>query len=181
VVEFGNAAAGVTIGKALIPAGQNAADVALSADAKTAAGAYPGLIAQGTAVNANLTPVRSAAVTITVTAAAPPVKNAGTFALRVQPAQFVLKQGAKGTVRVVADRKGGYQGPIHVTLNNLPANVTAKKVTIKANEMTADLELHAAPKAAVGGRNDVVAVGTAKAAAVTQVTSPQFTVSVTAK
>jgi hypothetical protein len=182
VVEFGNAVAGVTIGKALIPAGQNAADVAISADAKTAAGAYPGLIAQGTAVKVNLTPVRSAAVTITVTAAAGlPGKNVGTFALRVQGAQFALKQGAKITVRVVADRKGGYQGPIHLTLNNLPANVTAKKETIKANEMTADLELHAAPKAVVGGRNDVVAVGTAKAAAVTQVTSPQFTVSVTAK
>ncbi len=46
-------------------------------------------------------------------------------------------------------RQAGYTGPIAVELRNLPAGVTAPKATIPMGEDAVEIEVSAAPNAAV--------------------------------
>ena len=63
-------------------------------------------------------------------------------------------------------------------LKNLPAQVTANKVTVVEKQDLAEIEVSAAPMAPAGDKADVSAVGTATAAGNQQATSPGFTISV---
>jgi hypothetical protein len=110
-----------------------------------------------------------------------PLVIARPFDLKVEPAQLKLKPGATAKVRILAVRKGGYQGPIAVELKNLPANVTATKGTMVMGQTALELEISAAANAAAGNKMDVSALGTATAAANQQNASPNFAVSVEKK
>jgi hypothetical protein len=90
----------------------------------------------------------------------------------LQPASSRLK------VKVVAVRKGGYKGPIALEARNLPANVTAPKVTIPENQNEIELELAAAANAALGAKPDVNILGTATALGNQQNASGNFTITV---
>jgi hypothetical protein len=103
------------------------------------------------------------------------------FDLKVEPAVFKVEAGAKTKMKVLATRKGGYQGPIALELRNLPANVTAPKATIAVAEAAAEIEVSAAANAAVGEKKDVNVLGTATAAANQQNASANFTVSIAKK
>jgi hypothetical protein len=103
------------------------------------------------------------------------------FDLKVDLAKFSVAQGGKVKVKVSAVRKGGYQGPIALQLRNLPPGVTAPAATIAAGQALAEVELSAAPTAAVGDRAGVNVLGTAPAAANQQNASAGFTVSVLKK
>lgn len=116
--------------------------------------------------------VTSLPVTLTLAAAA--------FELKVEPAPIKLAPGGKAKVKVTAVRKT-YQGPIEVELRNLPANVTAAKVTIAKDQTAAEIEISAAANAAAGDKADVHAVGTATMAGKLQVNSPNITLSVAKK
>jgi hypothetical protein len=103
------------------------------------------------------------------------------FALKVEPAPFKLTQGGKAKLKIIAARKGGYSGPITLQFRNLPANVTAPPATIAAGQNAVEVELTAAPSAAVGNKPDVNVLGTATAAANQQNASANFTLSVEKK
>jgi hypothetical protein len=100
------------------------------------------------------------------------------FELHVDTASGKLAVNGKHTLKVRAIRKGGYKGPISLEVRNLPANVTAAKVTIAENQDAAEIELTAAANAAVGDKNDVNILGTASAAANQQNASANFMLSV---
>ncbi len=100
------------------------------------------------------------------------------FELKVEPNPFKIDLGAKVKIKVLATRKGGYQGPIALEVRNLPANVTAPKATITMAENMAEIEVSAAANAAVGEKKDVNVLGTATTAANQQNASPNFTVNV---
>lgn len=102
------------------------------------------------------------------------------FELKVEPAQVPIDAAGKAKIKVVAVRKGGYQGPIALVVQNLPANVTAPKVNIDQGKDDAEIELTAA-NAAAGDKPDVNIQGTATAAGNQVGTSPPFTVTVQKK
>jgi hypothetical protein len=103
------------------------------------------------------------------------------FDLKVEPAMLSLPQGGKGTLKVVATRHGGYDGPVAVELRNLPAKVTAAKAVIAKGQSTAEVVVTAAGDAAAGPKMDVNVLGTATALNNLQSASPNFTVSVRKK
>ncbi len=63
-------------------------------------------------------------------------------------------------------------------MKNLPANVTAPKVTVAADKTTAEVELAAAANAAAGDKPDVQVVATATGAANQQATAPNVVLKV---
>jgi hypothetical protein len=103
------------------------------------------------------------------------------FDLKVEPAVHDLKPGAKIKVKVTAQRKGGYKGPIALDFRKLPANVTGGKGVIAMDQSALELEITAAASAAPAEANDVDVVGTATALNNLQNTSPVITVRVQKK
>jgi hypothetical protein len=94
--------------------------------------------------------------------------------VKAEPSPLALKAGQKAKLKVTITRKGGYKGPVDVEVKNLPANVTAPKVTVPPDKTTADVELTAAPTAAAGDKPDVQVTATATAAANQQATAPNI-------
>jgi hypothetical protein len=103
------------------------------------------------------------------------------FDLKIETSPLQLEPGGKAKIKVAATRKAGYQGPIAVELRNLPANVTAPKVSILMGQDAVEIELTAAANAATGDKTDINALGTATAAANQQNASPNITLSVLKK
>jgi hypothetical protein len=103
------------------------------------------------------------------------------FDLKTEPAMLQLAAGAKVKLKIIATRKGGYQGPIALELRGLPAGVTAPKATIPMGQSAVDVEVSAAANAAAASVKGVNVLGTATAAGNVQGASPNFVVSVTKK
>ncbi len=154
-----------------VPKGKNDIDVQLNATAKAALGNFPVFLSgKGKFRNTDYTVV--APLTLTV---APPLE------IKVESAPLKLKPGEKAKLKVTALRKGGNPGPITVELKNLPAQVTANKITVAEKQDQGEIEVTAAPTAAVADKADVSAVAIATAAGNQQATSPAFTVSILKK
>jgi hypothetical protein len=100
------------------------------------------------------------------------------FTLQVEPAKLDLKVGGKVKLKVTAERKGGYEGPIALALTGAPAEVTGAKAEIAAKMNQAELEIAATATAATGEKMDVVVTGTATAAMNQTNTSTTFTINV---
>ena len=92
--------------------------------------------------------------------------------VRGEPSPLTLKIGQKAKLKVTLLRRGDYKGPVDVELKNLPANVTAPKMTIAAEKNEGEIELTAAANAAAADKPDVQVVGTATGAANQQSLSP---------
>jgi hypothetical protein len=99
--------------------------------------------------------------------------------LKVEPNPVPLEVGGRAEIKVTAARKGGYGGPIGLELRNLPAQVSANKVTIGPGETSATLTLTAAASAPLASRGDVDVLGAAPLGN-QQAASPAFTVRVQA-
>jgi hypothetical protein len=109
----------------------------------------------------------------------PPLAVVLPFELKVEPNPVALDQGGQTKLTVTAVRKGGYAGPIHLELRNLPAQVKAGKATISPGQASTTVELAAAAGAPLGSRGDVDVLGTAPPGN-QQAPSPPFTVKVQA-
>jgi hypothetical protein len=79
---------------------------------------------------------------------------------------------------VAVTRRGGYKGPVDLEVKNLPANVTAPKMTVPADKTSAEVELSAAANAAAADKPDVQVVATATGAANQQATAPNVVLKV---
>jgi hypothetical protein len=102
------------------------------------------------------------------------------FDLKVEQAVVSLKPGEKTKIKISAQRKGGYAGPITLDFRKLPAGVTAGKVMLNADQSTVEVELTAAPTAAPGD-TAIDVNGTATALNNLQNASPAVTVRVQKK
>jgi hypothetical protein len=98
--------------------------------------------------------------------------------VKAEPSPLELKIGQKAKLKVTVTRKGDYKGPVDLEVKNLPANVTAPKVTVAADKTTADIELTAAANAAAGDKPDVQVVATATGAGNQQATAPNVVLKV---
>jgi hypothetical protein len=103
------------------------------------------------------------------------------FDLKVEPAVVNLNPGDKAKVKVTAIRKGGYKGPIALDFKNLPAGVTAEKVSIAADKNDVDVTLTADAKAAPAQAPAVTVGGAASALNNLPNVSPAFAVNVQKK
>jgi hypothetical protein len=112
------------------------------------------------------------------TVTAPPfvLAIAQPFDLRVEPAVVRLTPGGKAKAKVTVVRKGSYQGPIELELRNLPANVTAPKATIGMGQAAVEMEITAAPNAAVAKKGGILVQGTGTG--MPPVFSPNLTIQV---
>jgi hypothetical protein len=81
------------------------------------------------------------------------------------PSPLPLKVGQKAKLTIKLLRRGDYKGPVDVEVKNLPANVTAPKVTVPADKNEAEVELTAAANAVVADKPDVQLSATATGAA----------------
>lgn len=118
-----------------------------------------------------------------LTGAAPPLLLVlgAPFDLKVEQAAINLKPGEKAKVKVTAVRKGGYKGPIALDFRNLPAGVTADKVSIADGKNDAEATLSADAKAAPATNVAVTVGGAASALNNLANVSPAFMVSVQKK
>ncbi|HYT91864.1 MAG TPA: PPC domain-containing protein [Gemmataceae bacterium] len=155
-----------------IPKGQNEVKLALNLTPKTPLGKFD-VTFNGKGKRGTKEYVVSSAPAVLVVGAP--------FALTVEPAKASLPAGGKAKLKIVANRQGGYQGPIAVELRNLPAGVLATKAVIAMGQNMVEVELTAAANAAIASRQDVNVLGTATAAGNLQGASPNFAVSVTKK
>lgn len=67
----------------------------------------------------------------------------GSFSLSVDPGSLMLRRGASADVEVTADRTGGFDGDIVISVDGLPDGVTAEALTIAGAETTGTLTLDA--------------------------------------
>lgn len=103
------------------------------------------------------------------------------FVLKVEgPLKLAAGDKDASKLKVIATRKGGYDGPIDLEVKNLPANVTADKAAIAKGSTTGEIVIRAAESAAAGTKADVQVIGKA-ATGKLQNTSPNFTVIVEKK
>jgi hypothetical protein len=98
--------------------------------------------------------------------------------VKAEPSPVTIKVGQKAKLKVNITRKGDYKGPVDVELKNLPANVTAPKVTLAPDKTSGEVELSAAMNAAVADKADVQAVATATGAGNQQANSANIVLKV---
>jgi hypothetical protein len=162
----------ITTALKAIPKGANEAKGELKIDAKAPLGDHP-ISFTGKAKKDNKE------FTVTAIPVALPVVQP--FTLKVEPAPFKIDTGAKVKLKVIAERKGGYKGPIGLEIRGLPTNVTAPKVAIEQDKNDVEIEIAAADNAVVGDKADVNVLGTATAAGNQQNATANFTVTVNKK
>ena len=68
-------------------------------------------------------------------------------------------------MKAIVDRNPAFAGPVNVTLQNLPAGITAAPATIAADQSAVEIKLTAAADAATANVNNVTAKADAMAGA----------------
>jgi hypothetical protein len=153
-LELRNLPAQVTAGPATIRVGETSATVPLTAAAGAPLASRGDVDVLGTAKLGNQ---QAASPPFTIRVQAPPAA----LVARAEPDTVKLKPGEKAKVKVTVDRKH-FAGPVAVTVQGLPAKVTAGEATVPADASAVDIELSAAADAPAG---QAEATLTAKAAA----------------
>ncbi|HTU19028.1 MAG TPA: PPC domain-containing protein [Gemmataceae bacterium] len=72
------------------------------------------------------------------------------FQLRLTADALTLPRGGQGRLYIVAERSGGFKGPIALRVAGLPPGVAASKTTIKAGQTATDITLTTTAFAAMG-------------------------------
>ncbi len=148
------------------------AEITASADAPLQADSQVQMVAHGSPSLGNQ---RLAVVNFNLSVLKAGSLPTGPFGLEPAPSILRLSPGSKATLHVTAQRID-YKGPIALEVRNLPANVSAGKVTLGAKQDTAEIEVTAEANAIPGEKTDVQIVGTGQPDV--KVPSPNFTVSV---
>ena len=84
------------------------------------------------------------------------------FQLSSEPRTPNVPQGGRVPIRVTALREDGFDGPIHVTVEGLPAGLSAADTVIPPGQMVATVMLRADPRAPVGGAYPLTVRATAE-------------------
>jgi hypothetical protein len=138
-LELRNLPAQVSANRATIGAGKIEAALTLTAAANAPLASRGDVDVLGTAPLGNQ---QMASPPFTVRVQAPPP----VLTMKVEPAAVTLKPGGKAKVKVTVERKH-FAGPVAVTIESLPAKVTATAVTIAAEQSAGEVELTAAADA----------------------------------
>lgn len=160
---------GVTIAVKNIDKGQTEAEITISANNQAPLGDFTaGLI--GTLKQGDKTAVQGLAIRLKI---APPMS------IKLDPAGGKIAKGGELILKAVVERNPAFTGPINVTLQNLPAGVSAAAATIPADQTSVDLKLTASGDAAVASVANLTVKADAMAGnAKLEVTSPPVTLAV---
>ncbi len=147
--------AGVTIALKNVDKGQTEAELVISANNQAPLGEFTAGLT-GTLKQGDKTVVQGLALRLNL--AAP-------MTIKLDPATGKIAKGGELVVKAIVDRNPAFVGPVTVTLQNLPAGITAAPATIAADQTAVDVKLTAAADAATANVNNVTAKADAMAGA----------------
>ena len=143
--------------------GQTEAEIVVSANNQAPLGEFTAGLT-GTLKQGDKTVVQGMAVRLNL--AAP-------MTVKLDPAAGKITKSGELIVKAIVERNPAFAGPVTVTLQNLPAGITAAPATIAADQSAVDLKLSAAADAAAASVNNVTVKADAMAgAAKLEATSP---------
>ena len=147
--------AGVTIALKNVDKGQTEAELVISANNQAPLGEFTAGLT-GTLKQGDKTVVQGLAIRLNL--AAP-------MTIKIDPATGKIAKGGELVVKAIVDRNPAFAGPVNVTLQNLPAGITAAPATIAADQSAVEIKLTAAADAATANVNNVTAKADAMAGA----------------
>lgn len=130
--------AGVTIAVKNIDKGQNEAEIVVSANNQAPLGDFTAGMT-GTLKQGDKTATQGVALRL---------KLAAPMTIKLDPAGGKIAKGGELVIKAVVERNPAFSGPVTVTLQNLPAGVTAAAATIPADQSSVDVKLVATAEAA---------------------------------
>ncbi len=129
--------AGVTIAVKNIDKGQTEAEVTISANNQAPLGDFTAGLT-GTLKQGDKTAVQGMALRLKLN---PPMT------IKLDPAGGKIAKSGELVLKAIVERNPAFTGPVNVTLQNLPAGVTAAVVTIPADQTSIDVKLTATAEA----------------------------------
>lgn len=161
--------AGVTIAVKNIDKGQGEAEITVSANNQAPLGDFTAGLT-GTLKQGDKTAVQGLALRLKI---APPMS------IKLDPAGGKIAKGGELILKAIVERNPAFTGPVNVTLQNLPAGVTAAAAMIAADQTSVDLKLTAAADAAAASVANLTVKADAMAGnAKLEATSPAVTLAV---
>ena len=161
--------AGVTVAVKNIDKGQTEAEIVISANNQAPLGEFTAGLT-GTLKQGDKTAVQGLAIRLNL--AAP-------MTIKLDPGTTKITKGGEAVVKASVERNPAFAGPVNVTLQNLPAGITAAPAMIAADQTTIEIKLTAAADAVAASAANVTAKADAMAgAAKLEATSAAVTVAV---
>jgi hypothetical protein len=139
--------AGVTLAVKNIDKGQAEAEITVSANNQAPLGDFTAGLT-GTLKQGDKTAVQGLAVRL---------KLAAPMTVKLDPAGGKVIKGGELVLKAIVERNPAFSGPVNVTLQNLPAGVTAAAAMIPADQTSVDIKLTAAADAATASVNNLTA------------------------
>lgn len=144
---------GITVAAKNIDKGQTEAEITITANGQAALGDFTAGLT-GTLKQGDKTAVQGMALRLHLTVP---------MTMKLDPVGGKIAKGGTLAVKAIVERNPAFTGPVNVTLQNLPAGVTAVPATIPADQTTVELKLMAAADAAAATFNNVTVKGDAMA------------------
>lgn len=161
--------AGITVAAKNIDKGQNEVEITISANGQAPLGDFTAGLT-GTLKQGDKTAVQGMALRLSL--AAP-------MTLKLDPAGGKIAKGGSIVMKAIVERNPAFSGPVEVTLQNLPAGITAAPATIAADQTTVELKLMATADVAASTVNNLTVKGNAMSgAAKLEATSPAVALAV---
>lgn len=155
--------AGVTVAVKNIDKGKGEVEVAVSGNNQAPLGDFTAGL-NGTLKQGDKTAVQGLALRL---------KIAAPMTIKLDPAGGKIAKSGELVLKAIVERNPAFSGPVNVTLQNLPAGVTAAAATIPADQTSVDLKLTAAADAAAAAiTNLTVKADAMSGAAKLEATSP---------
>lgn len=154
---------GVTVAVKNVDKGQTEAEIVISANNQAALGEFTAGLT-GTLKQGDKTVVQGLAIRLNLTAP---------MTIKLDPAAGKIAKSGELVVKAIVERNPAFTGPVTVTLQNLPAGITAAPAMIAADQTSVEIKLTAAADAAAANVNNVTVKADAMAgAAKLEATSP---------
>lgn len=146
---------GITVAVKNVDKGQTEAEIVISANNQAPLGEFTAGLT-GTLKQGDKTAVQGLAIRLNL--AAP-------MTIKLDAGAGKIAKGGELVVKATVERNPAFAGPVNVTLQNLPAGVTAAAATIAADQATVDIKLTAAADAAAASVANLTAKADAMAGA----------------
>lgn len=147
--------AGVTVAVKNIDKGKGEVEIAVSGNNQAPLGDFTAGL-NGTLKQGDKTAVQGLALRLKI---APPMT------IKLDPAGGKIAKSGELVLKAIVERNPAFSGPVNVTLQNLPAGVTAAAATIPADQTSVDLKLTAAADAAAASVTNLTVKADAMAGA----------------
>ncbi len=161
--------AGVTIAVKNIDKGQTEAEITITGNNQAPLGDFTAGLT-GTLKQGDKTAVQGMALRL---------KLAAPMTIKLDPAGGKIAKSGELVIKAIIERNPAFAGPVNVTLQNLPAGITAAPAVIAADQTSIDIKLTAAADAAAANVTNLTAKADGMAgAAKVEATSAAVTLAV---